>query len=147
MIYIWLALIILSTSIFDANAYYKRVSGADLNPGKEIIEINENRKYIDRIRPKIDSHWHPRETKRPMRSIFFVTVQPSGHITNLELQRSSGNKYYDKTCKRALMAASPLKKPDEAKRIGIQFESHKSDGDNPISTVKDVALKPFKEIF
>lgn len=147
MIYLWTSLIIAFSYLIPANAYYKRVTGIDLRPAQALEAKAASQEYINRISPKITDHWHPSNSQRPLRSVFYFTIQPTGHITHLTMPRGSGDNAYDKACKKALMAASPLKKPDEAKRIGLMFESHKTKDLNPLEGAKDVALSPFKAIF
>lgn len=147
MIYVWTIVIIFSTSFLGAEAFYKRVSGQDLRRSYTYEQENENRAYIDRIRPKISDKWDPLKSARPLKTVYYVTVQPSGHITDIERKYSSGDKFYDKSCKQALMSASPFKKPDHTRRVAIMFESHKTKDINPVSSATSAMAKPFKMLF
>ena len=147
MIYIWTLAIILSTSLLGAQAYYKRVSGQDLRRSYSYEQESDNRAYIDRIKPRISDKWDPLKSRRPLKTVYYVTVQPSGHITDIERKYSSGNRFYDKSCKQALMSASPFKKPDHIRRVAIMFESHKTKDINPVTSATSAMAMPFRILF
>lgn len=138
MIYIWTIVIILSSSMLSAQAYYKRVTGSELKRFSNYDAEAQSRQYTDRISDEIHDHWDPLKSSKAKRAVFSFTVRPTGHIQDIEIKQSSGNRYYDMTCKRALMAASPLHEPDQSKRVAVQFESHKTKDGSPLSAFKSL---------
>ncbi|MDD9898479.1 MAG: energy transducer TonB [Candidatus Melainabacteria bacterium] len=138
MIYIWTIVILLSSTWLSAQAYYKRVSTAELRRFHSYEAESTSRRYAERIADEIHDHWDPLKSVKAKRAVFYFTVRPSGHIQDVKIKQSSGNRYYDMACKRALMSASPLKEPDYSKRLAIEFESHKTKSIKPLSALRSL---------
>ena len=63
----------------------------------------------------------PPDIKGNPQAVFRVSVLPTGDVTAVVLQRSSGNPVYDQAVRWAIQAASPLPLPDDP-RVANQFQ-------------------------
>ena len=55
-------------------------------------------------------------------TVYLVTLLPSGEVLSTKLVKSSGNKAYDDELARAILASSPLPKPEPASLFQRQLE-------------------------
>jgi len=71
-------------------------------------------KYKDLISDKIKRNKiNPPDLAENSEAIFLITVLPGGTVTNVKLEKSSGNAAYDSAAERAIHKAEPLPMPQD----------------------------------
>lgn len=64
--------------------------------------------YLAMVQRRISNGWHAPATTQPMEVIIGFKLVKSGHVSDVAIEQSSGNEYFDVAAKRAVLSASPL---------------------------------------
>ncbi len=82
--------------------------------------------YLNLIITKIANNWlNPLRGGRKISTVIYFKIQKNGDVTDIEIEKSSGNKLFDQSAKRAVMASSPLPSLPESYTgdfLGVHFE-------------------------
>ncbi len=62
--------------------------------------------FVEGLQRSIKRAWHPPKSNLSTYAVTFFTVKPDGKLTNVRIQKSSGNKEYDDICLKAVENAS-----------------------------------------
>lgn len=64
--------------------------------------------YMTMVQRRISNQWHAPSVSQQMEAVIRFKLEKSGEISEVEIEESSGNEYFDLAAKRAVLAASPL---------------------------------------
>lgn len=64
--------------------------------------------YLAMAQRRISREWYAPTTNRPLETIVKFRIEKSGNLSHVEIERSSGNEYFDLAAKRAVMSSDPL---------------------------------------
>ena len=64
--------------------------------------------YLTMAQRRISREWYAPTTNRPLETIVRFRIEKSGNLSHVEIERSSGNEYFDLAAKRAVMSSDPL---------------------------------------
>ena len=82
--------------------------------------------YLNLIITKIANNWlNPLRGGRKISTVIYFKIQKNGDVTDIKIEKSSGNKLFDQSAKRAVMASSPLPSLPESYTgdfLGVHFE-------------------------
>ncbi|MEO0091188.1 MAG: energy transducer TonB [candidate division WOR-3 bacterium] len=86
--------------------------------------------YIDAVLTKIGSNWiNPfANSGIPFSCVIYFVIQKDGRITNVKIEKSSGNELYDRSCERAVIVTQNLPPlmaefaNQESLRLHLEFE-------------------------
>ncbi|MFT5259344.1 MAG: colicin import membrane protein [Saprospiraceae bacterium] len=73
------------------------------------------RAAVGRIKQAVNNEFNIKLFSNGLRAYYIIQLQPSGHVVNVKLKRSSGNALYDEEGKRAILKASPLPIPTDSR--------------------------------
>ena len=85
---------------------------------------SEELKYARSLDEKIRDNWtQPVGNARALVAIVRIKIQRDGYVptSGVEIMRSSGNEYFDRSVERAIMKASPLPVPPDQLRGGETY--------------------------
>lgn len=64
--------------------------------------------YLAMAQRRISREWYAPATNRPLETIVRFRIEKSGNLSHVEIERSSGDEYFDLAAKRAVMSSDPL---------------------------------------
>ncbi len=64
--------------------------------------------YLAMVQRRISNEWHVPTIDQPMEAVVSFRLEKSGYISEVEIEQSSGNDYFDLAAKRAVLSSSPL---------------------------------------
>lgn len=84
--------------------------------------------YYSKITQSIWGQWSPPPNiyKKSLYTTISIRVSKNGYVTNLKVEKSSGNSSFDNIAIRAIKKASPLPPPPYEMEIGVNFTNEKS---------------------
>lgn len=79
--------------------------------------------YLDLVQSKIRQNWlYPESLDRDLEAVITIRIAKDGTATVLGIEKSSGNRLFDRSVLIAISKASPLPKPDKEIEIGVRFK-------------------------
>lgn len=79
--------------------------------------------YLDLVQGKIRQNWvYPETLDRDLEAVISIRIAKDGTATVLGIEKSSGNRLFDRSVLIAISKASPLPKPDKEIEIGVRFK-------------------------
>jgi len=64
--------------------------------------------YLAMVQRRIINGWHPPSIAEPLEVVIRFTLIKSGRVTDIAIEKSSGNEYFDVAAELAVLSASPL---------------------------------------
>jgi len=64
--------------------------------------------YLAMVKRRISNNWYAPSTVRAMEVVIEFKLAKSGDVSDVSIEESSGNEYFDMAAKRAVLSASPL---------------------------------------
>lgn len=84
--------------------------------------ITQGNKYYDIVRNYIMSFWsYPNLGKKSMLAVITFNVDMKGNISNIRIEKTSGDPIYDTQAKYAVIKSNPLPIPPYEMELGIRF--------------------------
>ncbi|MBF0473681.1 MAG: TonB C-terminal domain-containing protein [Nitrospirae bacterium] len=82
----------------------------------------QGEQYYDNVRKYIMEFWsYPDMGKKSMLAIISFSVDVNGSISNIRIEKSSGDSLYDSQARYAVIKSNPLPKPPFEMELGIRF--------------------------
>jgi colicin import membrane protein len=78
--------------------------------------------YYGKITDEIRGEWHyPDYMKKDLEAVVSVLIEKDGTLTGVKIEKSSGDRFFDRSALNAVAKASPVSRPPYEMEIGIRF--------------------------
>lgn len=78
--------------------------------------------YADRVAGEIHEEWHwPDYMKKNLEAVISITIQRDGTISQVQFEKKSGDRFFDRAALQAIAKASPVTPPPYEMEIGVRF--------------------------
>ncbi len=78
--------------------------------------------YYGKITDEIREEWaYPDYMKKDLEAVVSVLIEKDGTLTGVKIEKSSGDRFFDRSALKAVTKASPVSPPPYEMEIGIRF--------------------------